>query len=76
MYHGFIIPNSFHLFRDHRLKLSDFQYSVKMKNDSYDNQDREIYEVKTFQPYSSDDFKQRLQQGKRFSRKQLVEADK
>ena len=47
-----------------------------MKSDSRDNDDREIYEVKVVQPYFTEDFKQRLLAGKKFSRKHLVEADR
>jgi hypothetical protein len=32
-----------------------------MKDDSKDNDDREIYEVKGLQPYYTEEFKQRLQ---------------
>ena len=47
-----------------------------MKSDSRENAEREIYEVKAVQPYHTEEFKQRFLAGKKFSRKQLVEADR
>ena len=47
-----------------------------MRGDSKENMDREIYSVKCVPPYCTEEFKKRVNEGKKFSRRQLIEAER
>ena len=43
VFHGSIRPYAFEIYRDQSMKISDLQSAIKMREDSVNNLDRELY---------------------------------
>jgi hypothetical protein len=43
VYHGAIRPEAFEIFRNQRVKTSDFNYALKLDDESINSPDREEY---------------------------------
>ena len=76
VYHGAIRPFSFEVFKNQRVKISDFTMAIKMREDSAKNSEREVYQLKSLPYLYSEELKRKYQGNGKFSRKQLVEADR
>lgn len=46
VFHGSIRPYAFEIYRDQSMKISDLQSAIKMKDDSKQNADKELYQLR------------------------------